>query len=140
MPRRTIGLVTLVTLASIATFATACDQRRLAATGDVQADHSEDRASVIGTDSNGTSIRGSTDPLTGNDCIIIGDDCVAPEAAGAFCERDGGPYDIIVVDGEVVDVICYHSSELPTRSVVGALDCFGEFAPCIRIKDGEIVR
>ena len=79
MPRHTIAL------ASIATFATACDQRRLAATGDVQADRSEDRASVIRTDSNGTSIRGATARLTGNDCIIICDDCLAAEAAGAFC-------------------------------------------------------
>jgi hypothetical protein len=97
MPRRHIALATLATLASIARFATACDQRRLAATGDVQADHSEDHVSVIGTDSSGTSIRGATDPLTGNDCIIIGDDCVAPEAVGALCERAGRPYDIIVV-------------------------------------------
>jgi len=115
MPRHTIALATLAT---IATFATACDQRRLAATGDVQADHSEDRASVIGTDSNGTSIRGSTDPLTGNDCIIIGDDCLAPEAAGAFCERDGGPYDIIVVEGEVVDIICYPPADDGQTTVV----------------------
>jgi hypothetical protein len=117
MSRPTITLAT-ITLATIANFATACDQRRLAATGDVQADHSEDRASVIGTDSNGTSIRGSTDPLTGNDCIIIGDDCLAPEAAGDFCERDGGPYDIIVVDGEVVDVICYPPADDGQTTVV----------------------
>ena len=74
--------------------------------------------SVIGTDSSGTSIRGATDPLTGNDCIIIGDDCVAPEAAVAFCERDGGPYDIIVVDGEVVKVICYPLADDGQTTVV----------------------
>jgi hypothetical protein len=74
--------------------------------------------SVIGTDSSGTSIRGAADPLTGNDCIIIGDDCVAPEAAVAFCERDGGPYDIIVVDGEVVDVICYPPADDDQTTVV----------------------
>ena len=97
---------TIVTIA-IATIATGCEQRRLAASGDVQADYAEERTSVVGTDSGGTSIRGSTDPLTGGACIVVGDDCVAPEAAGTFCERDGGPYDIIVVDGEVVGVICY---------------------------------
>jgi hypothetical protein len=40
------------------------------------------------------------------------------EAAGAFCERDGGPYDIIVVDGEVVDVICYPPADDGQTTVV----------------------
>ncbi|MDP2344366.1 MAG: hypothetical protein Q8O67_25630 [Deltaproteobacteria bacterium] len=84
-----------------------CGQRRVAADGDVQADHDEARTSVVGTDSNGAAIRGSTPPLSGEDCVIVGDQCLTQGPEGEFCERDGGPYDVIVVDGEVVEVVCY---------------------------------
>ena len=92
-------------------FCAACDQQqRLAASGDVQAEHSESRVSVVGSDSAGTQLRGSTPELQDGDCIIVGDDCIDPDASGGFCEREGGPYDIIVADGEVVEVICYPPS------------------------------
>lgn len=89
----------------------ACDgQRQLAASGDVQASHDESRVSVVGTDADGTQLRGSTPPLQEGDCVLVGDACIDPDAAGTFCEREGGPYDIIVSDGEVVEVVCYPPS------------------------------
>ena len=81
--------------------------RELAVSEGVQADHEEGRVSVVGTDSNGNTIVGSTATLAENDCILLGDDCITPEAAGRFCEGEGGPIDVIVVDGKVVEVVCY---------------------------------
>ena len=88
-------------------FLVACGQRRVAADGDPQADHDESRTTVVGTDGNGDDIRGSTPALTSGDCVIVGDDCLTTSPDGGFCEREGGPYDVIVVDGEVVEVVCY---------------------------------
>lgn len=102
--KRTIFSLALV----VGLFPLGCDQQqRLAADGDVQADHDEDRVSVVGSDTDGDGVRGSVSTLAPGDCIIVGDDCINPDAAGTFCEREGGPYDIIVADGEVVEVICY---------------------------------
>ena len=81
--------------------------RELAVSEGVQADHEEGRVSVVGTDSNGNTIVGSTATLAENDCILLGDDCITPEAAGRFCDGEGGPIDVIVVDGKVVEVVCY---------------------------------
>lgn len=93
---------------SLVALVSACDgQRKLAASGDIQADHSESRVSVVGSDADGTQLRGSTPELQEGDCIIVGDDCVDPDTGGTFCEREGGPYDVIISDGEVVEVVCY---------------------------------
>jgi len=43
-----------------------------------------------------------------DDCIDIGDVCVdLDEAGGQYCNDDDAQIDVVVVDGEVVDVICY---------------------------------
>ncbi|MDD9937967.1 MAG: hypothetical protein OXT09_30430 [Myxococcales bacterium] len=55
-------------------------------------------------------------------CLAITDElCVDPqEEGGTFCNDDGaldGPVDVIVVNGEVVDVICYPPADDPDRPV-----------------------
>lgn len=85
-------------------------QKQVAASGDPQAPYEEDRTTVIGTDGSGTEVRGSTDaPLQDGDCVLVGDQCVVIEETGTYCEGagEGGPADAIVVDGEVVETICY---------------------------------
>lgn len=97
---------------------TACGPRQLAVSEGVQAAHNEDRVSIVGTDSNGEPIRGSTATLATDDCILLGDDCITPEAAGEFCEREGGPFDVIVVDGKVVEIVCYPPADGDGADVV----------------------
>lgn len=102
------AVVVAVTAAALA--GAGCTQRRLAASGDVQTPYEEDRTTVIGTDSDGGQVAGSTpEDLTAGDCVIVGDgdNCVVVDEDGTFCEREGGPSDAIVVDGEVVEVVCY---------------------------------
>jgi len=42
--------------------------------------------------------------------------CEVPDTAGSnFCEREGGPVDLIYVDGVVVETICYPPAEDPDR-------------------------
>ena len=96
----------------------ACGPRQLAISEGVQADHDEDRVSIVGTDSDGNTIRGSTATLATNDCILLGDDCITPEAAGEFCEREGGPYDVIVVDGDAIEIVCYPPADGDGADVV----------------------
>lgn len=73
---------------------------------EVHADYTEGRVSVIGSDSSGAPVSGSA-PAPGDGCVLAGQDCVAAAPDGEWCEREGGPYDVVVVDGEVVEVICY---------------------------------
>lgn len=52
----------------------------------------------------------SGDP--GDDCVEVGEDCIdIDEETGRYCDLEGAQADIIVVDGEVVDVICYPPSD-----------------------------
>ena len=86
-----------------------CGQRRVAATGDVQTPYGDNRTTVIGTDDAGGDVGGSTDvELVDGDCVEVGAQCVVPDtSSGDFCEAEGGPSDVIVVDGANVEVICY---------------------------------
>lgn len=42
---------------------------------------------------------------------------VPPVDSSGWCEREGGPVDLIYVDGELVDTICYPPAEDPERPV-----------------------
>lgn len=46
----------------------------------------------------------------GGECVEINGDCVQVDG-GVHCNEDGAQVDVIVVDGEVVDVICYPPDE-----------------------------
>lgn len=102
-----------------------CEQRRTA-TGDVQAPYEDGNVTVIGTDTDGTLVAGSTPPLNAGDCVVVGDNCVAPDPSGHFCERDGGPVDVIVIDGEVVETICYPPPAEGSPTVVVDADSDGD--------------
>ncbi|MEK7703422.1 MAG: hypothetical protein AAB426_00575, partial [Myxococcota bacterium] len=85
----------------------ACNNGRAASYGDYQ----EENVTVIGdttaADSAGdTRLTVSTD---GGDCVLVSDTiCVPVDTTGStWCEREGGPVDVVIVDGEVVEVICY---------------------------------
>lgn len=62
-----------------------------------------DRTRVVVTDEGTFVVSGHSD-----DCVLVGKDCVDLDAAGGqYCNDPGAQADIIVVDGEVVEVICY---------------------------------
>jgi len=44
--------------------------------------------------------------------------CEVPEEESDFCEREGGPVDLIYVDGELVDQVCYPPSDDTDRPIV----------------------
>jgi hypothetical protein len=44
--------------------------------------------------------------------------CEVPEDTSDFCEREGGPVDLIFVDGVLVDQVCYPPADDPERPVV----------------------
>lgn len=112
--------------ATFALGASACGQRRLAANGDVQTPYAENRTTVIGTDDNGAEVAGSTEgAIAPGDCVEVGTQCVVVEG-GDFCERDGGPSDAIVVDGVVVEVVCYPPPKDSAPDVVVDADQDGD--------------
>ncbi len=122
MKRLTCNIASLT--ASIFVIAACGGSEQLTVTDSVQAAHDEDRVSVVGTDTDGNTVRGSTSTLGTDQCILLGDACITPEAAGAFCEGDGGPMDVIVVDGKVVEIVCYppanEAGDEDTFEVVGS--------------------
>jgi hypothetical protein len=74
-------------------------------------DYEEDNVTVIGGDEAGAAgderitLSG---PKGDGECVEVSDNlCVPVDTKGEWCEREGGPVDIVVIDGEVVEVICY---------------------------------
>lgn len=68
-------------------------------------DYGSDTVVVVTPGNSDTSVI-----VTGNPdrCVDIGDACVDLEdATGHYCGDDGAQADVVVVDGEVVEVICY---------------------------------
>jgi hypothetical protein len=90
----------------------ACGQKQLAATGSPQQPYTASRTTVIGTDSSGNAVSGSTsEQVVAGDCVTVGSQCVdtTSGSSGGFCQGgpSGGPVDSIVVDGKVVTTVCY---------------------------------
>jgi hypothetical protein len=91
----------------------ACGQKQLAASGSPQQPYTANRTTVIGTDSSGNAVSGSTnEQVAPGDCVTVGAQCVdtTTGASGSkFCQGgpSGGPVDSIVVDGKVVTTVCY---------------------------------
>ncbi len=87
--------------------ATACGTEGVQPSTDVGAPYSEGRMSWIGTASGGLPVRGSAQ-VAADACVEIAPTaCLAPARAGRFCERSGGPWDLVVIDGEPVVATCY---------------------------------
>ena len=100
-------------------------QKQLTATADPQQPYTASRTTVIGTDSGGNAVEGSTnEAVAPGDCIDIGAQCVdtsAPAGGSQFCQGgpSGGPVDSIVVDGTVVETVCYPPDSSGKTDVVG---------------------
>lgn len=90
--------------------AAACTQGVQPST-DVGAPYTEGRMSWIGTASGGLPVRGSAQLEEGSCVEIAPTACLAPARAGRFCERAGGPWDLVVIDGEPVVAACYPPAE-----------------------------
>lgn len=68
-----------------------------------------------------------TDAGTGTGEVCISDTlCEVPDTESSnWCEREGGPVDLIYVDGELVQTICYPPAEdpdRPTETIAGSGD------------------
>lgn len=67
-------------------------------------EYEDETITVIGGDDAVPVATGTTE----DDCLQISDDTCTPiSREGQYCKTDSGPVDIIVVDGEVKEVICY---------------------------------
>jgi hypothetical protein len=105
------------------------------APGDPFAAHEDGNINVIGVDpatvgnppadNDGDAVE-ETDVLVGSFdgppgevevCINESLCTVPPVDDSGWCEREGGPVDLIYVDGELVDTICYPPAEDPERPV-----------------------
>lgn len=78
---------------------------------EINTEYEEENVTVVGSGSGGEAVESSA-PLAPGECVDVGEACVTPEEAVAgseWCQGadEGGPMDVIVVDGEVVEVICY---------------------------------
>lgn len=101
-------------------------------------DYSDENVTAIGGGSDvpgtgtgsGVPGTGSEDPDPGDVMIRVGEPagggevcfeeglCEVPDTESSqWCERTGGPVDLIYVDGEVVETICYPPSDDPERVV-----------------------
>lgn len=77
-------------------------------------DHEDANVAVIGD--NEVTLSG---PVGAGDCVQVSENlCVPVETDGTWCEREGGPVDVVVVDGVAVQVVCYPPSDDPARPTV----------------------
>ena len=62
---------------------------------------------------------GTADGAPGDTAICIDEGLceVPPVDSSSWCERDGGPVDLIYVDGVLVETICYPPTDDPERTV-----------------------
>lgn len=88
-------------------------------------DYDESNTTVIGSESAADTSSGgeridSAGPTGGDGCVQVSDTlCVPVDTAGSeWCEREGGPVDVIIVDGEVVEVVCYPPATDADRPLV----------------------
>jgi hypothetical protein len=123
--------LTLGTLAIVAACSDDHGARVLAEPGDPFGNHAQGNVNVIGADEAAGSSQpsggdvGTGDVLVGSPSdgdvttteICVSDSlCEEPGIADSgFCEREGGPVDLIYVDGELVETICYPPAEDPER-------------------------
>lgn len=77
--------------------------------------YDDGNVSVLGDDS--VTVSG---PIGSGDCIAISSDvCVDVDRDDStWCERDGGPADVIMVDGVAIEVVCYPPADDASRSTV----------------------
>src|SRR5437764_848695 len=145
--RITIHVVAVVVgVVGVVVVAAGC-QKQLTATADPQQPYTASRTTVIGTDSGGNTVDGSTnEAVAPGDCIDVGAQCVdttAPAGGSQFCKGgpSGGPVDSIVVDGDndvftAGDVfgdvnVTKNNVVLVSNRVQGAFNAVGGNANCV---------
>ncbi len=111
------------------------------APGDPFANAEEENVTVLGAaDSSAAAADPEADTLDGSAPILVGSPNGNPDGAEIcisdslcevidtnvnWCERDGGPVDLIYVDGEVVETICYPPADDPNRPLEEVTDTEG---------------
>lgn len=77
---------------------------------DVYGPYDDKNTTVVGTTS-GDPVIEVTGPKGSGECVKVdGDVCVPVDDEGSWCDRSGGPVDVVVVDGVVVKTVCYPPS------------------------------
>ena len=77
-------------------------------------DYDDGNVAVIGD--NQVTLSGPVGP---GDCVRVSETlCVPVETDGSWCERQGGPVDVVVVDGVAVEVVCYPPADDDARPTV----------------------
>ena len=86
----------------------ACEDTHLAREDPYQ-DFEDMDVTVIGGDE---EVPIATGELTDEDCLQVTEtDCVPVDRDGRYCKTDTGPADVIVVDGQVEEVVCYEDTD-----------------------------
>jgi hypothetical protein len=100
---RTIRYASLVALVL-----SACEDTQLASTDPYQ-DFEEMDVTVIGGDE---TVPVATGQLTDDGCLQVTEtECVPVDREGRYCKTDDGPADVIVVDGQIQEVVCYEDTD-----------------------------
>jgi hypothetical protein len=91
------------------TFLAACSGDDQLASTDPHNPYEDGATTVIGGDPETPIASGQ---VNGEGCLQVDEDtCVAVEREGKYCSNDQGPVDAVVVDGEVVEVVCYEDND-----------------------------
>ena len=88
---------------------------------DPHQDYEDENVTVLGGDDQIPIATGQ--PTEGGCLQITTEECVPVDRTGKYCKEGSGPVDVIVVDGEVVEVICYEdtdTTEGPTQVVTSS--------------------
>ena len=109
-----------------AVFGVACsgDESSGSRLPDGYGDYSKEQVTAIGTydrdavDGDAPPVQVGTQGADGEVCFSVGPCTTSATGESEWCEREGGPVDVIYVDGKVVETICYPPADDPERPVV----------------------
>lgn len=72
--------------------------------------YDDENVTVLGTRSSDDYVVVARAP--GDDCIDVGGDaCIRVDEDSDWCGGKGGPVDVVIVDGEVVETVCYRPTD-----------------------------
>lgn len=105
----------LLLSASILVSAAACGDDAIYGIDPYQ-DYEDENVTVINGDD---TVPIATGQLDGETCLqLTEDNCVPVNREGKYCNTDSGPVDVVVVNGEVAEVVCYRDSGTNETTVV----------------------
>ncbi len=85
-----------------------CEDTHLAREDPYQ-DYNDEDVTVIGGDE---EVPIATGPLTDDGCLQVTEtECTPVARDGRYCKTDSGPVDVVVVDGEIQQVVCYEDTD-----------------------------